>query len=435
MKASYIRNSLLKTINSMANDPSPFVNRPGIDFSRNRRCPFSSLILLILSLESHSLNRELRRFFKSLGTPPVSKSAFIQQRHKLNDAAFPFLFSALNASVPLKKTFRGYHLLACDGSDVDLPPLPSDDSTRVLSNTPGICYHQFHLNAVYDILEERYTDILLQPRSGYNEKEALLCFLSRNPVPGSCLFIADRGYFSLNVLALLLRSGHGFLLRMKADDAGHSFLSRFSLPDKAGFDLPLEFSVTRSRKKAFLEHPDRYVCIRPDRAFDLIPLGDRTSVLQFSCRIVKLALPGGGSEFLITNLPRDRFPKAVLGELYRLRWGIETSFRFLKYNVSLTSFHSIRRDLIRQEIYAKVILYNFTMMIVRLVPPPKKDTKLSYKVSISDAIVTCRDFLIHRIKNAEIAALLYRYLTDVRPGRTFPRKVRGRRYVSFNNRA
>ena len=138
MKASYIRNSLLKTINSMANDPSPFVNRPGIDFSRNRRCPFSSLILLILSLESHSLNRELRRFFKSLGTPPVSKSAFIQQRRKLNDAAFPFLFSALNASVPLKKTFRGYHLLACDGSDVDLPPLPSDDSTRVLSNTPGI---------------------------------------------------------------------------------------------------------------------------------------------------------------------------------------------------------------------------------------------------------------------------------------------------------
>jgi len=434
MKPSYIRNSFLKTINSMGKDPSPFVKRPGVDFSRNRKCPFHLLLQLILSMESHSLNRELRRFFSMTASPVITRSAFIQQRMKLNDTAFPFLFSALNGLVPFKKTFHGYHLLACDGSDLNVPPLDRDDTTRVDSNTSGVCYHQIHLNALYDILEERYTDILLQPRSQINERQALLSFLSRNTVPGKCIFIADRGYFSLNVLAHLLRSSHSFLLRVNADDLKTSFFRRFDLPDLAQYDTSLTFFVTRSKRKIYRDHPEKYVCIRRDRPFDLIATDDRTSVMPLSCRLVKLQLPGGGSEFLITNLPKESFPKDVLGELYRLRWGIETAFRFLKYNVALNSFHSVRRDLIVQETYARMILYNFTMMIVHTVPLPQKATKYQRKISVSDAVVTCRDFLIHRVKNAEIESSVSRYLTDVRPNRTFPRKKRSKRYISFNNR-
>ncbi|SDA68786.1 hypothetical protein SAMN02910368_02135, partial [Lachnospiraceae bacterium G11] len=56
------------------------------------------------------------------------------------------------------------------------------------------------------------------------------------------------------------------------------------------------------------------------------------------------------------------------------------------------------------------------------------------KISVSDAIITGRDFMIHRIKNAEIEEMLLRYLTDVRPGRSFKRKVRTRRYVPLGNR-
>ena len=203
MKPSYIKNSLLKTISFMSSDPSRFVVNPGVDFSRNRKCSFRSLMLLLLSMENHTLNREIRRFFKKLSMPHITKSAFIQQRQKLNDAAFPFLFSAVNSIMPFRKTYRGYHLLACDGSDVNVPPLEQDISTCVASNTSGVTYHQFHLNAVYDILENRYTDILIQPRALANERQAFLTFVIRNPVPGKCIFIADRGYFSINVLAHL----------------------------------------------------------------------------------------------------------------------------------------------------------------------------------------------------------------------------------------
>ena len=109
MKPSYIKNSLLKTINSMAQDPSRFVNRPGVDFTRKRKCSFSDLILLILSMEAHTLNREIKRYFKKASSL-MTKSALIQQRLKLNEKAFPFLFSELNRVVSLKKKHKGYYL-------------------------------------------------------------------------------------------------------------------------------------------------------------------------------------------------------------------------------------------------------------------------------------------------------------------------------------
>jgi len=432
MKASYIKKSFLKIISYMNGNLPSFVRNPGKDFIRNRKCPFPRVLLCVLSMESHSVNRELRRFFPKEPECPT-KSAFIQQRIKLNDDAFPFLFRQFNQAHPFRKTFHGYHLLACDGSDLNIPPLQQDQATRVASNTPGVAYHQMHLNAVYDILEERYTDILPQPRAAFDERGALLTFLNRNPVPGRCIFIADRGFFSLHVLAHLLQSGQFFLLRIQSDDARSSFLKRFQLPDGKEFDTALDFSVTRSRKKIYKEHPDQFICIRPDRRFDLIPPDDRDSLFPVCVRLGKIDLPSG-PEYLLTNLPAKTFPLDTLKELYRLRWGIETAFRFLKNNISLNCFHSIRRDLIIQEIYARVILYNFTMCILHSVSPPRLERKYRYKVSVSDAIVTCRDFLIHRFKNDEMEDLLLRYLTDVRPGRAFPRKKHSKRYIPLTNR-
>lgn len=432
MKASYIKKSFLKIISYMNDNLPSFVHHPGKDFIRNRKCPFPRVLLCVLAMESHSVNRELRRFFPKEPECPT-RSAFIQQRIKLNDDAFPFLFHQFNREHPLEKTFRGYHLLACDGSDLNIPPLKGDQTTRVASNTPGADYHQMHLNAVYDILEERYTDILLQPRASIDERDALLTFLDRNKVPGRCLFIADRGYFSFNILAHLRQSGQSFLLRIHSDDSRNSFLKRFQLPDEKEFDMNLDFSITRSRKKSYEGLPDRFICIRHDRRFDLIPYDDKDSLFPISVRLIKIDLPSG-PEFLLTDLPRKKFPLDTLKELYRLRWGIETAFRFLKNNISLNSFHSIRRDLIIQEIYARVILYNFTMLIIHSVPLPRLERKHRYKVSVSDAIVTCRDFLVHRFKNGELEDLLLRYLTDVRPGRSYPRKKHSKRYIPLTNR-
>lgn len=54
-----------------------------------------------------------------------------------------------------------------------------------------------------------------------------------------------------------------------------------------------------------------------------------------------------------------------------MRWEIETAFRELKYTIGLNAFHAKKRELIKQEIYARLILHNFceriklTLMILK----------------------------------------------------------------------
>ena len=78
---------------------------------------------------------------------------------------------------------------------------------------------------------------------------------------------------------------------------------------------------------------------------------------------MSFVLPNGKTEIIYTNLPREDFSTEELRELYNMRWGIETSFRDIKYAAGLLFFHSRKKELVIQEIYAKLILYNFCELI------------------------------------------------------------------------
>ena len=68
-----------------------------------------------------------------------------------------------------------------------------------------------------------------------------------------------------------------------------------------------------------------------------------------------------------------------------MRWGIETSFRELKYAIGLNSFHSRKRDFIKQEIYARLTLYNFCERIIKKVTLPKRKRKYDYQINFTRA--------------------------------------------------
>ena len=68
-----------------------------------------------------------------------------------------------------------------------------------------------HLNAVYDLMEERYLDVVIQKRAQINERSAFVQMVNRNSLAGKCLYVADRGYFSLNVIAHIIRADQFFL--------------------------------------------------------------------------------------------------------------------------------------------------------------------------------------------------------------------------------
>ena len=126
-------------------------------------------------------------------------------------------------------------------------------------------------------------------------------------------------------------------------------------------------------------------------------------------------------------------------DLYHRRWGIETSFLFLKYGISLAFPHSVKRCFQIQEIYAKLILFNVISRIVSCVDTPDQEQthlKYQYRISISDAIRKCRYYLVDpkTPKDTVFIAYLLRDKIPIRSGKDRPRNMRSQRLHSFQNR-
>ena len=56
-----------------------------------------------------------------------------------------------------------------------------------------------------------------------------------------------------------------------------------------------------------------------------------------------------------------------------MRWGIETSFRELKYTVGLQHFHAKKVEFVHQEIFARLTMYNFYELITQSVVIQQKE--------------------------------------------------------------
>jgi hypothetical protein len=152
-----------------------------------------------------------------------------------------------------------------------------------------------------------------------------------------------------------------------------------------------------------------------------------------SFRVVRIKLSDNIYETLITNLPTDTFPPSELKMLYNLRWGIETSFRELKYAVGLLHFHSKKREHIEQEVFARITMYNFAEMLVSAVVVETSNTKHTYQVNFTVAINVCRAFLrqLSSLTADSVFVLIRKNILPVRPDRKAKRKLRYKKAVSF----
>ena len=430
---AHIRNALLNSISEMERNAGDFVNAPGIDFTRKRICTFQNTILSIMTMETHSLKRELFEYYSPLGRNPPTRSAFIQSRKKLNSTAFPYLLDSFNRKIPFRKTFKGVHMIGCDGTDSNIPAEKKDTASLIPFNSQKGGYYQNHTVVMYDLLEKRYVDAVIQPRREMCEVDACCEMIDRCPVPGLCCFIADRGFMSFNLMAHAAENGQYYLIRVKDVDQANSPFKYIPLPDGEG-QTHAEFVLSRKHSQLQKVQPGKYKWLHTQRQFDFIALGDKISTYTLSFRLVKVELSKDTYEYLITNLPEEDFPISEIKALYHLRWGIEVSFFFLKYGIAMNYFHSIRRDFIRQEIFAKLILYNFIALIVSCVKVPDRETKYTYQVSFSDAIYKCRKFLLTTMKSSRLLELLLRDLTPLRPGRSRERNMKSQCLKSLQNR-
>ena len=124
----------------------------------------------------------------------------------------------------------------------------------------------------------------------------------------------------------------------------------------AVFDMDINLILTRNQTKS--KKQAGYKFMPTVQTFDYLPIGSKEDY-PISFRIARFKIADDSYETVITNLDRFCFSAEKLKELYHLRWGIETSFRELKYAIGLTSFHAKKVDYIKQEIFARLTLYNY----------------------------------------------------------------------------
>ena len=429
-----VKKTLLNKVNELSASSWQYTKKP-TDFTKNRKISFSDVLLSTISMQKSASKTELLKYFDFNASAPTA-SALIQQRKKISPEAFDSLFYSFSNAFFLDKTLKGYDPIAVDGSDIYIPRNPKDPDTYRVTDRYNKGFNMIHLNAAYNLLSHLYTDVILQPLNHINEYIAMCDIIDHytatNPTRKP-LFIADRGLVSFNVFAHAIENNAYFLVRARESNP-RSMLATIKLPDSPEYDIIFERWLTRKKTKTVKAEPEVYKTIA-NRTFDYLDPKSK-SLYYISFRIVSFVLPNGNTEVVYTNLPKEDFSTEELRELYNMRWGIETSFRDIKYAAGLLFFHSRKKDLVIQEIYAKLILYNFCELITGAIVVEKKDRKYSYRINFSIAIAICTEFLRRSCASPpiDVIALIGRELIAVRPDRRNPRYLRARTATTFQYR-
>lgn len=236
----------------------------------------------------------------------------------------------------------------------------------------------------------------------------------------------------------LIKNGRYYLIRCKDVNAKRLLGEDFPCGVDE-FDCTVHRILTRTQSKKRWAQPekgDEYRVICKDVAFDYIKDGVGQEY-GMDIRIVRVRLDGGSYVNIVTNLPSKEFSAKELRELYHMRWGIETSFRELKHTIGAIAFHSRKVEYIKQEIWARLILYNFcTIVTGHVVIIAKKDTRHEYQVNFTMAMKVCIHFVRLRPERPppDVEALIGTYVLPVRPDRQYPRQKRFQLPVSFTYR-
>lgn len=257
-----LRERLFSIIRRLGEEPEQYARKPGKDFTQKRTLTPAVLIHLILAMGEKSIWKGLLVHFRRQTDMP-SASAFVQQRQKLFPSALEDLFRRFSDHLRPQKKFRGYRLLAADGSSLKSGAYPADKDAYRSGTKRQHSWNLFHINALFDLENGIYTDVIVQKEHTKHESRALRQMAVRSVITDPVIVLADRNYEAYNNFACLEKRGWKYLIRIKDTES--------------------------------------------------------TAYYEFLARIVRLMLKGGRTQLLITNLDAEQFPFSALRELHARR--------------------------------------------------------------------------------------------------------------------
>jgi hypothetical protein len=372
--------------------------------------------LLILNLFKESAEYNLAALLPRMDIKPVKGATFSIARYKIKLGFFLELNKMMSEHIQTlrPKVWKGFRLIAGDGTTVNLPPSPkikehfgifavSDDSTHTCLGNACM---------LYDVLSNLVVDTIISPCS--IGEGTLLDHMLRNPQFSNAIILLDRGFGYFSTCKKIINKQLSFCIRLKtsqSDFAKNALLN--PLTDFVTEWIPSEGERLTCRQNGINTEPVKV-------------------------RVTKIILPAGEIEVLVSNLFIAAIDQSDMRELYGMRWGVEEGFKKLKPKMKLEQFGCRRYEGVYQEFYAHIFMMNLVTLIGNdaqdKIIEKTKGRKLKYKYNWQNAFRFVRNKFIDIFnigafqRSIEcIIEQIANSITAIKKNRNFGRQMGGKR--------
>jgi hypothetical protein len=411
------------------------------NFIRERVLTFPVLVSFLINLAKKSLQVSLNDFCKASDLLFVTKQAFSKARKKLSPNVFILLNRKLVEeyySDNLYSTWKGFRLIAVDGSDIQLP---NKENVKMkfgcATNQHGSKLAMAKISYAYDVLNH----ITLDSQIGYcksSERDLAVNHIEAiqqlKHDKTNDLYIYDRGYPSLGLLFYLSNAKKDFLIRCSISSC---FAKVKQVLEQGKEDTIIRLYANEANDDQIKELKKR------------TPSLDRKNA-YLDLRVIVVLLSTGEKEILITSLLDHKlYPKKEFKGLYNLRWGVEENYKWHKVALELENFSGSTELAIEQEFFSLVFTANMASLLIEEAQGEieeehkGKSLKHTFKINKRTAISTLRNQLLKGILEPgtdmdelcnNLKADLKKSLCPVRPNRKFARPKKGRQKYGCTTR-
>lgn len=322
-------------------------------FVRTRKMSFKEYVLYILTQTGCTNFAEAHKFFtKTLNHKfeSITRQAIGKQRMYISPKLFMDMSECFIDKLYGKykgfSKFKGYIVCACDGSIFDLPNTPT--TKKAFNIPPNTVFERFlsrgRVSCIMDVHSKHILTSKIVSRSVGEVKLAIehLNNLNKRFDLTKLIVIYDRGYGSTELILNTMYLNSKFLIRLNSQ-AFKKKIQQMNSDDEI-----IQVNIKNYILKKIDDEKVREFAVKMER-------------LEF--RVVKVKLKNGDVEVLATNLDENEFSKNDLKELYAKRWTIETGYDKLKNLIELEEFSGIRKEIIEQDFYAGIFIYNIATTV------------------------------------------------------------------------